>query len=101
MPTYNLFEIMHNIWFQQLKKMRTCLYTATPNDYVQTFKQTTLYYYFKKRGSSCQGLNKNEFFLHKTTQFGDLKQLANNNFDTCIKLIFHNYNCTNGKGEYI
>jgi len=36
-----------------------------------------LYYQFKKGGPSKQGLDKNEFLLPKTTQFNDLKQLAN------------------------
>jgi len=36
-----------------------------------------LYYRFKKGGPSRQGLGRNEFLLLKTTQFSDLKQLAN------------------------
>jgi hypothetical protein len=41
------------------------------------FKQTTLYYYFKKGGRSRQGHDRSEFFLHKVTQSSDLKQLVN------------------------
>ncbi len=53
------------------------MYVENFDDYVQAFKQTTLYYYFKKGGPSCQGLDRSEFFLHKVTQSSDLKQLVN------------------------
>jgi hypothetical protein len=51
------------------------LYIATCNDYVQVFKQTTLYYHFKKGAPLGQGLDRNEFLLCKITQFGDSNQL--------------------------
>ncbi len=42
------------------------------------FKQTTVYYHFKKNnGSLGQGLNKSELLLHKETQSNDQEQLAN------------------------
>jgi hypothetical protein len=53
------------------------LYVATFDDYVQAFKQTTLYYYFKKGGPSCQGPDRNELFMHKVSQSCDLNQLVN------------------------
>ncbi len=68
---------MHNIWFQQYGKKGACLYIATLDDYVWTFKHSTLYYHFKKGGPSGQGLGRSAFFLWKTTQFGDLKYLVN------------------------
>ncbi len=36
----------------------------------------TLYYHFKHGGQQSQGPNKNELFLHITTQSRDLKQLV-------------------------
>jgi len=62
---------------QQFGKMGVCLHTTTSNDYVWTFKQTTLWYHFKKGGPLGHGHDRNELFLDKTTQFGDLKQLVN------------------------
>jgi hypothetical protein len=47
--------------------MGTWLYIVTYDDYVQPFKQTTLYYYFKKGGPLGQRLNKSEILLRKTT----------------------------------
>jgi uncharacterized protein YfdQ (DUF2303 family) len=52
MPSCNLSKIMNNIWQQQSRKKGAYLYTATLDDYVQAFKQTTLYYHFKKGGPS-------------------------------------------------
>jgi hypothetical protein len=57
--------------------MGTSLYVATSNDYVQPFKQSTLYFHFKLGGHLGQGPNKSELLLHKTTQLGDLKQFTN------------------------
>ncbi len=64
MPTCNPLKPLHIIWFQQSGKMGTCLYITTLNDYVRAFKQTTLYYHFKKGGPSSWGPNKSELFLH-------------------------------------
>ena len=52
MTTHNLLKIMNNIWHQQSRKKGVYLYIATSYDYVQAFKQTTLYYHFKKGGPS-------------------------------------------------
>jgi hypothetical protein len=41
---------MHNVWLQQLGKRGFCLYVVMVNKYVQAFKQTKLYYLFKKGG---------------------------------------------------
>jgi hypothetical protein len=40
------FSIM--TWLQQLRKRGVCLYVATFDNFVQTFKHVTLYYQFKK-----------------------------------------------------
>jgi hypothetical protein len=50
------------------------LYVATLNDYVQAFKQSTLYSHFKQGGGLGQGPDKNELLLHKATQSRNLKQ---------------------------
>jgi hypothetical protein len=73
MPTCNLSKIVHNVWLQQFNKRGACLYVATSDDYVRTFKQSTLYFHFKQGGQPGQGPNKNQLLLCKTTQFGDLK----------------------------
>jgi hypothetical protein len=56
---------------------KTYLYDAIVDDYVQAFKQTTLYYQFKKGGPFIQGLNRSELLLCRATQFGDPTQLVN------------------------
>ncbi len=53
------------------------MYVATSDDYVQAFKRSTLYFHFKQGGQLGKVLDKSELFLHKVTQFGDPKQLAN------------------------
>jgi hypothetical protein len=73
MPMCNLSEAMHNVWLQQSRKKGVCLYVVTFNDYVQAFKQLTLYYHFKQHGRLGQGIEKSELLLHITTQFGNLK----------------------------
>jgi hypothetical protein len=52
------------------------LYVATLDDDVRTFKRSTLYFHFKQGGQPSQRLDKNELFLHRVTQYGHLKQLA-------------------------
>jgi len=76
MLTCNLFETVHNIWLQQFGHRGTYLFTATFNDYVQTFKQSSLYYTFLEGGASGIGLDKNELRLHRADQFGDLVKIA-------------------------
>ncbi len=76
MPTCNLLEIMHNVRLQQFGKKGECLYVATLDDYVRTFKQSTLYYHFKQGGQLGQRLDKGELLLRIATQYGDLKQLV-------------------------
>jgi hypothetical protein len=73
MPMCNLSETMHNVWLQQFRKRKACLYVVTLDDYVQAFKQSTLYYHFMQGGRLGQGLDKSELLLHKTTQSGDPK----------------------------
>ncbi len=46
------------------------------NDYIQPFKQSTLYVHFKQGGSPSQGPNKSKLFLHITTQSSDPKQFT-------------------------
>jgi hypothetical protein len=65
MQTCNLFEIVHNIWFQQSRNMATCFFVATSNDYVQTFRQSSLYYAFLQGCASRIKLNKDELHLRK------------------------------------
>ncbi len=77
MPMCNLSKTMHNIWIQELGKKETCLYATTFYDYVGTFKQMTLYYHLKNCGQSRKRPHRDELLLHKTTHFGDLKQLEN------------------------
>jgi hypothetical protein len=44
MLTCNLSKIVHNIWLQQSGNKGTCIFFATSNDYMQVFKQFSLYY---------------------------------------------------------
>jgi hypothetical protein len=50
MPTCNLSETMHNVWFQHSGKRGAYLYVVTSDDYVQAFKQSILYFHFKQGG---------------------------------------------------
>jgi hypothetical protein len=45
-PTFNLLDIIKNIWLQQYGKRSGYLYVATLDDYVQAFKQYALCYGF-------------------------------------------------------
>jgi hypothetical protein len=56
MSTCNLFETVRNIWLQQFDNMGTCLFVATFDDYVQTFKHSSLYYAFSQGVASRTGL---------------------------------------------
>jgi hypothetical protein len=47
------------------------MYVVTTNDYVQTSKQMTLYYLFKKGGYFGQRPNRSKLLLQKMTMFGD------------------------------
>jgi hypothetical protein len=64
---------MHNVWLQQSTKRGACLYVATLDDYVQVFKQLTLYYHFNQDGQLGQGPNKSELLLQRATQSGNSK----------------------------
>jgi hypothetical protein len=66
---------VHKIQLQHLGEKEACLHIATFGDYVQTFKQTTLYYHFKKGGSLNQGLDSSEFLNVKQP-----KSVAQSNF---------------------
>lgn len=50
------------------------MYVVTLDNYVRTFKQSTLYPHFKKGGRLGQGPNEIELLLHRVTQSRDLKQ---------------------------
>jgi hypothetical protein len=63
MLTCNLFETIRNIWFQQSKKKGTCLFATMFYDYMQTFRQSSLYYAFLQGGAFQIGSNKNELRL--------------------------------------
>ncbi len=76
MPMCNLLEIVDNVWLQQSGKRGACLYVVTFDDYIQAFKQSTLYFHFKQGGWPSQGLDKSELLLCKTTRSRDPKQLV-------------------------
>jgi hypothetical protein len=82
MPTCNLSKIVHNVWLQHSRKRGACLDVATSDDYVQAFKQLTLYSHFKQGGRPGQRHDKSELLLHRATQFGNPKQLV----DIVLKL---------------
>jgi hypothetical protein len=65
MPTCNLAEIVLKIWLEQLRKHGTCLFIATFDDYVWTFKQSTFYKQYLQGGPSGHGPNKNELLLRR------------------------------------
>jgi hypothetical protein len=50
MPTCNLSTIVHNIWLQQSNNRGACLFATTFDNYVQPFKQSSLYYVFLQGG---------------------------------------------------
>jgi hypothetical protein len=62
-PTYNLFETIHNIWLQQFGKRGTYFFATTSNDYMWTFKQSSLYYAFWQGGAYGTNPDKNELHL--------------------------------------
>jgi hypothetical protein len=62
MLTCNLFETIHNIWLQQSNNMG-----KTSNDYVQAFRQPSLYYAFLQGCAYGTGSNKNELRLHRAS----------------------------------
>jgi hypothetical protein len=71
LPTCNLLEIIHNIWLQQYGKRGACLYVATLDDYVQTFKQSALCYVFLHGSHYKIRLDRDELWLCKTSQSND------------------------------
>jgi len=48
MLTCNLFKTVHNIWLQQSNNRGACLLATTFDNYMQTFKQSSLYFIFYK-----------------------------------------------------
>ncbi len=78
MSTYNLLEIVHNIWLQQFGKNVKCLFVVTSNDYVKVFRQSAFYKVYLNGGRCGEGPGKNELKLWQTSQFGDRSQMANN-----------------------
>jgi hypothetical protein len=71
----NLSEIVHNVWLQQFGKRGACLYVVILDDYVQAFKQSTIYFISSRVVDQVKGLIRVSCFC-RTTQFGDLKQLV-------------------------
>jgi hypothetical protein len=71
MSTCNLSEIVHNIWWQQFGNRGTCLFATTFDDYMQAFRQSSLYYAFLQGGAFGTGPNKNELRLCMVSQYGD------------------------------
>jgi hypothetical protein len=65
MATCNLFETIYNIWLQKSSNMGTCFFTTTFDNYVGTFKQSSLYYAFLQGGAFVIDPNKNELHLCK------------------------------------
>jgi hypothetical protein len=47
------------------------LYIATLDDYVQTFKQSTMYYVFLHWRHFKTNLDKNELYLHTSNHYDD------------------------------
>ncbi len=72
----NLFKIIRNNWLQQSGERGTCLFVATSNDYVQTFRQFSLYYAFLQGGVFGTGPDKNELHLCKANQSRDPVEIA-------------------------
>jgi hypothetical protein len=76
MPTCNLSETILNIWFHEFGKRGACLYVATSDDYMQAFKQSTLYSAFLRSGRSRISSTKDELQLCKVNRYGDPLQMA-------------------------
>jgi hypothetical protein len=58
--------VVHNIWLQQLGKKSACLYNATFDDYVQTFKHSSLYWAYLNVGLSRKCQDRNGLHLCRT-----------------------------------
>jgi hypothetical protein len=76
MPTCNLSKTIHNIWLQQFGKKGTSFFATTFDDYMQTFKESLLYYVFLQGGASRTSLDKNELRLHRANQSRDLIKIV-------------------------
>jgi hypothetical protein len=76
MSACNLSKIIRNIWLQQYRKKGICLFVAMSYDYMQTFRQSSLYYAFLQGGASKIGSNKNELRLHKSSWSRDPVQIV-------------------------
>jgi hypothetical protein len=63
MLTCNLFEIVHNIWLQQSGKSARCLFVATFNNYVRTFRQNASCKVYLNGGKCGEGLGRDELKL--------------------------------------
>jgi hypothetical protein len=57
-------------------KRSACLYATNSNDYVQAFRQSTLYSAFLHGGRSRISSNRDELQLRKVNRFGDPLQMA-------------------------
>ncbi len=88
MPTCNLAKTMHNIWLQQSRNCDTCMYATMSDDYVQTFKQSTLYKQYLQGGLGGHGPDRNELLLRRAQQYNDharlLAAVANYTSRSCI-----------------
>jgi hypothetical protein len=51
--------------------MGICFFATMSDDYMQAFKQSSLYYAFLQRCASGTGLNRNELHLHRASYYGD------------------------------
>jgi hypothetical protein len=76
MSTCNLSKIIHNIWVQLSSKRGTCLFAATFDNYVLTFKKSYSYYAFLQGCASRTSPNKNESRLCRASRFGDLVEIV-------------------------
>ncbi len=70
-PTFNLLDIIKNIWLQQYGKRSGYLYVATLDDYVQAFKQYALCYGFVHGSCYNTKLDRDELWLCRMSQSSD------------------------------
>jgi len=63
MPSYNLTEIVHNRWLQQLENHGKDLYIATIDDFVRAFMQMVRYYQYLKENQAGTRPRKEDLLL--------------------------------------
>jgi hypothetical protein len=74
MLTCNLSETIHNIWMQQSGNGGICLFNATFDNYVRTFRWSSMYHAFLQGGAF--GTNPDELHLCRANQSRDPVQIA-------------------------